>query len=126
MSLTPEDAQLFADRWLAAWNAGDLDAIMSCYHPEVVHSSPFIAKFNGTAEDALHGIEAVRAYFGRALVQNPTPAGVTRFALMHTAVGRGSVILVYRRMTGELAAEIFHLDDRLRITRSISHYGPRG
>ncbi|MFT3684268.1 MAG: nuclear transport factor 2 family protein [Phycisphaerales bacterium] len=46
--LTPDDAQRFADRWYAAWNAGNLDAVMACYHESIEHSSPFIARFNGT------------------------------------------------------------------------------
>ncbi len=127
MTLTPESAQAFATRWYTAWNEGDLDAIMACYHDSIEHSSPFIARFNagqGVApEPFLRGKEAVRAYFGRALSTNPTPAGVTRFASMHLTVGTNSVLVVYRRWTGELAGEVFFLNDSGLILRSVSHYG---
>jgi hypothetical protein len=123
MPLTPDTAHAFAERWYNAWNTSNVDAIMACYDEAIVHSSPFIARFNGTTDDSLHGIDAVRAYFTRALTQNPTPPGLTRFNPMHVAVGHDSVILIYRRMTGELAAEIFHLNQEHKITRSISHYG---
>lgn len=123
MPLTPDDARAFADRWYGAWNARDIDAIMACYEPEIEHSSPFIKRYNAgmTSEnDAfLRGIDAVRDYFDRALKRNPT----LRFDPIHMAVGIDSVVLVYRRMTGDLAAEVFHLSERGRIRRSISHYG---
>jgi hypothetical protein len=117
--LRPEEADRFATSWFAAWNAHDLDAIMAHYAPGISHSSPFIARYNGDASCApLHGADAVRAYFGRALERNPT----LRFDRMHVAVGVDSVALVYRRMTGELAAETFFFDGS-RVVRSVSHYG---
>jgi hypothetical protein len=127
-------ARAFADRWYAAWNAhrpggsiANLDGIMACYDDAIEHSSPFIARFNAgigkPGEAALRGKPAVAAYFGRALTSNPTPAGVDRFQPMHIAAGMDSVILVYRRWTGELAGEVFVLNDRGLIVRSISHYG---
>lgn len=117
--LNPEHAQQFAVSWYAAWNAHDLDAIMSHYAEAIEHSSPFIQRYNGSADLALHGINAVSAYFARALARNPT----LRFDPLHVAVGLESVILVYRRMTGDLAAEVFLFDGEDRIVRSVSHYG---
>jgi len=110
-------------RWYAAWNAGGLDAIMACYDDAIEHSSPFIARFNGTADGSLRGKAAVRAYFGRALTTNPTPQGETRFQPMHLTVGLASVLVVYRRWTGELAGEVFFLNEQGHIVRSVSHYG---
>lgn len=116
---TPEQARTFAERWYAAWNARDIDAIMACYEPTIEHSSPFIKRYNGTDERWLRGIDSVRDYFARALARNPTLA----FYPKHVAVGLESIILVYTRMTGDLAAEVFVLSDRGLILRSISHYG---
>ncbi len=116
---TPEQARAFAERWYAAWNARDIDAIMASYEPSIEHSSPFIKRYNGTDELWLHGIDSVRDYFARALARNPTLA----FHPKHVAVGLESVILVYTRMTGDLAAEQFVLSERQLILRSISHYG---
>jgi hypothetical protein len=129
MPLTPADAKAFADRWFAAWNgagpgdAAALDAIMACYDDAIEHSSPFIAKFNGTSEHTLRGKAAVREYFGRALDRNPTPPGVTRFGPMHVTTGQESVLVVYRRMSGEIAGEVFFLNAARKIVRSVSHYG---
>lgn len=123
MSLTPADARVFADRWYSAWNAGDLGSIMACYDDSIEHSSPFIARFNGTDEGSLRGKPAVADYFGRALKSNPTPQGETRFQPMHLTVGLASILVVYRRWTGELAGEVFFLSEHGLIVRSVSHYG---
>lgn len=113
------DAHSFATSWYAAWNAHDLDAIMAHYAPTIRHSSPFIKRYNGTDALALEGAPAVRDYFGRALDRNPT----LRFDPLHMTIGLESVILVYRRMTGDLAAEIFFFDEKMKVVRSVSHYG---
>lgn len=132
--MTLDEAKAFAATWYGAWNAhrqggsvANLEAIMACYDEGVEHSSPFIARFNAgigkPGESTLRGKEAVAAYFGRALANNPTPAGVERFQGMHVTAGTDSVLLVYRRWTGELAGEVFFLNDRGLIVRSLSHYG---
>jgi hypothetical protein len=114
-----DDAQAFAERWYAAWNARDIDAIMACYEPQIEHSSPSIKRYNGVDDAWIKGIDGVRDYFARALERNPT----LRFDPKHVAVGKESIILVYTRMTGDLAAEVFVLSERGRILRSVSHYG---
>ena len=112
-------ARRFAASWHAAWNAHDLDAMMAHYADGIQHSSPFIARYNGDPACApLQGKAAVRAYFGRALERNPT----LRFDPLHVAVGVDSVILVYRRMTGEVAAESFAFDAHGKVIQSVSHY----
>lgn len=118
--VTTETATRFSETWTAAWNRHDLDAIMAHYAPAIEHSSPFIARYNHDPTCApLKGAAAVRAYFGRALERNPA----LRFDLAHVAVGVETVALVYRRMTGELAVETFHLDANGLVVRSTSHYG---
>ena len=129
MPLTPAQATSLAARWYAAWNAGEIDSIMACYDERIEHTSPFVARFNaGVAghdrpDGTLRGKPAVRAYFARALAMNPTPAGMVRFSPMHLTVGIASVVVIYRRWTGELAGEVFFLNDAGLIGRSVSHYG---
>ncbi|HVZ93864.1 MAG TPA: nuclear transport factor 2 family protein [Phycisphaerales bacterium] len=125
MPLTPTQSKTFAARWYAAWNAHDIDAIMSCYDPSIRHSSPFIKKYNASDALYLEGLPAVRDYFARALERNPT----LRFDPQTISTGLESVILTYRRHShttpprGELSAEVFFLNDDLKIVRSVSHYG---
>ncbi|MBL8760590.1 MAG: nuclear transport factor 2 family protein, partial [Phycisphaerae bacterium] len=42
---------------------------------------------------------------------------------MFVTTGLESVALVYRRMSGDIAAEVFFLSPDALIIRSISHYG---
>jgi hypothetical protein len=117
--MTPEQSQAFAKSWYAAWNAHDLDAIMAHYAPTIEHSSPFIKKYNGTDDLSLKGIASVRDYFRRALDRNPT----LKFNPLYVTTGLESTTLVYTRMTGDLAAEVFFFDTGGKIVRSVSHYG---
>lgn len=118
MKVTEQFARDFAQSWYRSWNAHDLDGMMSHYAVGIEHSSPFIKRYNGTDDPSLKGIEAVRDYFARALVRNPT----LRFDPLYVTVGLESVILVYKRMTGDLAAELFTFDEAGKVVRSISHY----
>lgn len=128
LPLTPAQAAAFASSWFAAWNAHDLDAIMACYDGSIRHSSPFIKLYNASDDRELVGLPAVRDYFARALERNPT----LRFDPRTLATGLESVILTYQRHShntptgpngGEPAAEVFFLNDHLKIVRSVSHYG---
>ena len=118
MKVTEQFARDFAQSWYAAWNAHNLDAMMAHYSAAIEHSSPFIKRYNGTDDPSLKEIEEVRDYFARALVRNPT----LRFDPLYVTVGLESVILVYKRMTGDLAAEVFVFDEAGKVVRSISHY----
>ena len=118
MPITEPAARAFAESWYRAWNAHDLDAIMAHYSAAIEHSSPFIKRYNGSNDTSLRGAPAVREYFNRALERNPT----LRFDPLHVTVGLESVILIYRRMTGDLAAEMFGFDRSGKVVRSISHY----
>lgn len=118
MRMTDPFARRFAESWYRAWNAHDVRAIMDHYAPTIEHSSPFIMRYNNSDDASIRGFDGVRDYFARALQRNPT----LRFDPLHLTVGLESVILVYRRMTGDLAAELFSFDDAGKVVRSISHY----
>jgi hypothetical protein len=121
--------------WFSAWNASNLDAIMACYHDDITHTSPFVARFNTLSPNpkpsdfTLLGKPAVRAYFHRALTSNPTPPGLTRFDPLHITIGVDSLLALYRRWTGEIAGEVFFFSETINnapaglIIRSVSHYG---
>lgn len=121
--LNEQAARAFAESWYGAWNAHDLDRIMSHYSAAIEHSSPFIARYNNSAEPTLRGREVVRTYFGRALERNPTLA----FHPQRLALGTETVVLMYNRMNGDFAAEMFVLapeghPEMGKILKSVSHY----
>ena len=94
---------------------------MRLYAEGIEHSSPFIARYTPEGEKppkSIAGKAGVRAYFARALSKNPD----LKFIPMHVTVGLETVTLVYRRMNGDLAAEMFAFDGEGLVERSISHY----
>src|SRR5438128_2211948 len=57
----------FVDEWAAAWNAHDLDRILTHYADDVVFSSPHIVRRLGEPSGEVHGIDELRAYWGSGL-----------------------------------------------------------
>lgn len=55
-------ADLFADDWVDAWNAHDLDRILSHYIDDFEMTSPVIIKVAGETSGRLRGKENIRAY----------------------------------------------------------------
>ena len=64
-------AGAFADAWLAAWNAHDLDAVLALFHDDAIFTSPLAAKLAPESEGVLRGKAALRAYWSAALAQVP-------------------------------------------------------
>jgi hypothetical protein len=61
------DADAFAQEWLAAFNAHDLDRILSHYAEDVRLISPIYLEFSGRVSDELTGLPALKHYFSTAL-----------------------------------------------------------
>jgi hypothetical protein len=115
---TIEQAQAFAEEWYAAWNARDLERILSHYCEDVTFSSPFIAAMTGREDSTIAGRRELASYFGRALEAYPD----LRFEPRALFVGAGSVVLHYRSVRGLLTAEVMGLDRDLRVTTVLAHY----
>lgn len=115
--ITKEFAQHFASGWIDAWNAHDLDRILSHYSDDFTMSSPRIAAIAEVPTGILRGKDAIRAYWQRALELTPT----LHFDLIDTFVGADSVVLHYRRMNGR-AAEVFFFDRDGKVVRASANY----
>lgn len=104
------DPEAFAAEWIAAWNAHDLPRILGHYAPDIVLRSPRIATVMGGDAQAVSGLEALGAYWGRALQGAPD----LHFSLDRVFVGAGALTLVYRNHRGQSAAEtlVFGPDGR--------------
>ncbi len=105
---TPEPAE-FCRRWLAAWNAHDVEAILEHFADEVVFTSP-IAKRAGTSSDGvLRGKEALRTYWMMALERVPD----LHFELVGVYSGIHTLVINYRNQTGGLVNEVLTFDQGL-------------
>lgn len=104
-SLAPHDARAFAQEWVAAWNAHDIERVLGHYAEDVEFRSPFIASFAGEPSGRLCGKAALRAYWTAALQKLPD----LRFELRDVLLGAGSLTLYYLGHRG-LVAETFFFD----------------
>src|SRR5438093_9199399 len=69
--LTKEEAHRFAEHWISAWNAHDLDRIMAHYEAEVELISPVAAQILNDPQGRVVGKANVRAYFQKGAGRLP-------------------------------------------------------
>ena len=112
-----EEAEKLAAHWVAAWNAHDLDAIMSHYADDVEAASPVAAQLLG-GDGRVDGKSALRAYFARGLAAFPA----LRFDLKRVFVGTDTVVLQYANQRGTETAEVMELDASGRVKRMRATY----
>ena len=84
-------AQEFAADWYAAWNAHDLERILSHYANDVEMASPLVSALTGEADGRIVGKEALRAYFAAGLEKYPE----LHFEPLELFVGVSSLVLRY-------------------------------
>jgi hypothetical protein len=116
--MTAEQAEAFVHEWVAAWNAHDLDQILSHYSDDVVFSSPFVIRLIGAPSGEARGLEALRVYCERGLEAYPD----LHFEPIEVLPGAGSIALRYRSVGGREAIETLELDRAGKIRRSTAHY----
>lgn len=105
-----------ADRWLKAWNAHDLDAVVACYAEDVEFAIPAVAE--GREDRRVSGREELREHFARGLELAPNLA-LTEESLL---VGPAGFALLYRREDGHRAIEAVEMDDSGLVTRARVYY----
>jgi hypothetical protein len=116
--ITRADARKFAEAWIAAWNAHDLQSVLSHYTDDFEMSSPFIAAFAGEPSGTLKGKAQVGAYWEKTLGRIPD----LRFELLEVFTCVNSVSVYYKAVLGKLATEIFFLDENGKAYKALAHY----
>lgn len=117
LPITAAFARHFADDWIAAWNAHDLDRILAHYTDDFEMSSPVIIALAGEPSGKLKGKAAVGAYWTAALARAPN----LHFELIAVMAGVDSVTIHYRGHRG-LSAEVFHFAPDGRVRAAFAHY----
>ncbi len=111
----------FAADWVAAWNAHDVERILSHYADDVEMSSPYVALVVGGGTDTVRGIDRLRDYWTRALVKRP----LLHFDPLQIFAGVNSVALLYRsNVTNKNVIETFIFDTSGRIAKAHAYYAP--
>lgn len=110
-------ARSFAAEWIAAWNAHDLDRVLSHYVDDFEMRSPLIAAIAGEPSGRLTGKAAVRAYWEKGLQLLPA----LHFELVSILVGVEGLTLLYRGHRG-LVAEVFRFGTDRNVVEVSAHY----
>ncbi len=111
-------AEHFAADWIEAWNAHDLERILSHYADDFEMTSPRIVEVVGETSGTLKGKERVGEYWAKGLALSPD----LHFELISILPGVGSVTLYYRNHRSQLVAEVFHFNAEGKVERAFAHY----
>ena len=107
----------FATAWIAAWNARDLDAILSHYADGIVFLSPYAERVIGTGR--VVGIDALKSYWRRGLDANPD----LQFDFESVLAGNEALTILYRNHRQQRVAETVEFDASGKVIRSTACYG---
>ena len=116
--MTKDEARNLADLWIAAWNAHDLDLIMSHYDDAVELTSPVAAQLLGTPDGKVVGKASLRSYFQKGLEAYPE----LHFQLADVLCGVNSVVLYYTNQKGTRTAEFMELSATGKVARVVANY----
>jgi hypothetical protein len=103
------EAEELVQAWLRAWNAHDLEAVLSHFADEVTFSSPVAARIVEGSGGVITGKAAPREYWREGLRRIPD----LRFELVGTYVGVDTIVINYRNQNGGLVSEVLEFDGPL-------------
>jgi len=112
------DPRQFTREWIEAWNAHDLDAVLSHYADDFRMSSPFIVQLAGIPSGVLQGKQAVREYWETALQRFPQ----LKFEHVATFEGAGALAIHYKGPNGRPSVEVLRFDARGLVTEAAAYY----
>lgn len=118
-SMNEAEAQDFAEGWVAAWNAHDVDAVLAHFAGEITFSSPLVPIITGR-ENPLHGTEELRAYWTEGLRRLPN----LHFTLRGVYCGVDAVTIAYENERGRPALEVLTLGKDGKAISGMALYGP--
>jgi ketosteroid isomerase-like protein len=112
-------ARQFAIEWIDAWNAHDLERILSHYADDFEMRSPLIVERMGIAEGVLRGKDAVRPYWQQGLDARPP----LRFELHDVLVGVDTLAIYYYNTTrNRMVAEVLTVDAHGKVVSGAGLY----
>ena len=100
--VTRDEISNLATAWIAAWNAHDLDSIMSHYEDAIELTSPVAAQLLGIPGGKVVGKPNLRTYFERGLAAYPE----LHFHLEDVLSGVSTLVLYYKNQKGTRTARV--------------------
>ena len=116
--MTKDEAWSLANHWIAAWNAHDLDLIMTHYEDAIELTSPVAARLLGPPAGKVAGKPNLRAYFQRGLEAYPE----LHFHLEDVLWGINTIVLYYTNQKRTRTAEFMELSASGKVLRVVANY----
>ena len=114
------DADAFAREWIEAWNAHDLERVLTHYAADVELSSPIAAERVAGSDGYIRGEAALRANWEPALAANPD----LHYELENVLTAVDGCTILYRNHRGQQVAESLFWNEAGLVTRAAVAYGP--
>jgi ketosteroid isomerase-like protein len=102
-------AREFADSWASAWNAHDLEQVLSHFADDAVFASPVAAQLIDGSDGVLRGKAALRNYWALGLKLIPD----LHFTVLDVYAGVSAVVISYRNQKGARVSEVLIFDGPL-------------
>ncbi|MDJ0356655.1 nuclear transport factor 2 family protein [Paenarthrobacter sp. PH39-S1] len=101
----------FSAEWVDAWNAHDVERVLSHFRDDVKFTSPLAAKLIEGSDGTLCGKVELRNYWLEGVKQNPD----LKFTIENVYTGIETIVINYRNQNGKLANEVLTFKDGLII-----------
>ena len=116
--MTLEEAEKHAQGWVDAWNARDLEKILSYYAEDVVFEAETVRKRWRKADGKLCGRSELKNHFALGLELAPA----LKFRLEQVFFAPSGYAVLYERENGNRVIDCVTLNDEGRATRVTAYY----
>ena len=96
------DPKSYADQWVRAWNAHDVEAVLEHFHDDVVFTSPVAARVVPESGGVVRGKAALRDTGRPRWPAMPD----LQFEVVGVYRGESTLVINYRNHRGELVNEV--------------------
>jgi hypothetical protein len=103
------DPTTFTQQWLTAWNAHDLETLLTHFAEHVVFTSPVAARLMPDSNGVIRGKDELRAYWTEGLHRIPD----LQFELVGVYAGIETLVINFRNQSGRLGNEVLRFDNGL-------------
>ncbi len=114
-------ASAFAEEWIAAWNARDLERVLSHYADDFEMRSPLVVERLGELSGIVRGKPALRSYWEPALTLTPP----LRFVLIDVFAGVDMIVIQYESVGRRVVTEVLAFDVERRAIWGSACWGRR-
>ena len=117
--MTKEFATAFARGWVDAWNAHDLEEILSHYSEDFTIETPMAAKLYPQSQGIVVGKSEVRKYWTIGLEKSPD----LKFEILDVLVGVNSLgLYLFNTSSNKKSVELMIFNSEMKANKAIVTY----